>query len=138
MHGERDRYLPILPNSYNVYFSDELDRAIYARLAVRVIRTFSSDTSHASCVWTLSDLHSSIALMLLQASDNILYRPRELRMRIVALVGYDYVITWKHEYEFIWRRRWMAATWLFIINRYTLLASVILQAIPKRNQVSSQ
>ncbi|KAJ3522453.1 hypothetical protein NM688_g8871 [Phlebia brevispora] len=48
----------------------------------------------------------------------------------VVAVCYDFLITLRHEYEFIWHRKWSAATWLFLANRYTLLASVIEQAAP--------
>ncbi|KAJ3536622.1 hypothetical protein NM688_g6812 [Phlebia brevispora] len=48
----------------------------------------------------------------------------------LTFVCYEYLITFKYEYEFLWRRKWSAATWLFIANRYLLWASIIEQAAP--------
>ncbi|KAJ3553075.1 hypothetical protein NM688_g3812 [Phlebia brevispora] len=48
----------------------------------------------------------------------------------LALAAYEHVITLESEYEFVWRRKWTVATWLFIANRYTLLACVIFQSAP--------
>ena len=38
-----------------------------------------------------------------------------------ALVFYEYVITLQDEIDMIWRRRWNAATVLFVVNRYLML-----------------
>ena len=38
-----------------------------------------------------------------------------------ALVFYEYVITLQEEVETIWRRRWNAATVLFMVNRYLMV-----------------
>ncbi|KAJ3550510.1 hypothetical protein NM688_g5064 [Phlebia brevispora] len=48
----------------------------------------------------------------------------------LTLVCHEFIITFEYEYEFLWRRKWTAATWLFIVNRYLLLASIIPQATP--------
>ncbi|KAJ3552740.1 hypothetical protein NM688_g3994 [Phlebia brevispora] len=48
----------------------------------------------------------------------------------VALAAYEYMITFQHEYEFLSQRRWTAATWLFVANRYMLLASTLTKTIP--------
>ncbi|KAJ3536623.1 hypothetical protein NM688_g6811 [Phlebia brevispora] len=48
----------------------------------------------------------------------------------LALVCYEFIITYEHEYKFLWKRKWTAATWLFIANRYMLLASTIPQDVP--------
>ena len=34
---------------------------------------------------------------------------------------YDYVLTFSSEVQFIWRRKWSAATVLFVMNRYAIL-----------------
>ena len=47
-----------------------------------------------------------------------------------ALVCYEYFITVNDEIDILWRRKWTFATWLFILNRYLLLATVIIQASP--------
>ncbi|KAJ3557931.1 hypothetical protein NM688_g1207 [Phlebia brevispora] len=54
----------------------------------------------------------------------------------LALASYEHMITFRHECEFLWRRRWTAGTWLFIANRYTLLASIIAQVVPFSSQIS--
>ncbi|KAJ3558742.1 hypothetical protein NM688_g742 [Phlebia brevispora] len=54
----------------------------------------------------------------------------------LALAAYEHIITFKYEHEFLWRRKWTAATWLFIANRYALLISIVIQSIPYNAQVS--
>ncbi|KAJ3536879.1 hypothetical protein NM688_g6776 [Phlebia brevispora] len=48
----------------------------------------------------------------------------------LTVVAYEYVITLRHEYEFVWRRKWTGATWLFLANRYTLLAVCFIISVP--------
>ncbi|KAJ3553074.1 hypothetical protein NM688_g3811 [Phlebia brevispora] len=48
----------------------------------------------------------------------------------LASAVYEHAITLEFEYEFLWQRKWTAATWLFIANRYSLLACVISQSAP--------
>ncbi|KAJ3538254.1 hypothetical protein NM688_g6546 [Phlebia brevispora] len=55
-----------------------------------------------------------------------------------AFVCYELAITFEYEYEFLWRRRRTVATWLFIANRYSMLASVIVMIIPMHAKVSRQ
>ncbi|KAJ3551468.1 hypothetical protein NM688_g4687 [Phlebia brevispora] len=38
-------------------------------------------------------------------------------MATLTLIGYEFVITFRYEYEFIWQRRWSGATWIFLANR---------------------
>ncbi|KAJ3554759.1 hypothetical protein NM688_g2940 [Phlebia brevispora] len=47
----------------------------------------------------------------------------------LAFVCYEYLITLKYEYEFLWRRKWTGSTWLFLANRYVLLAVIILTQV---------
>ncbi|KAJ3553151.1 hypothetical protein NM688_g3768 [Phlebia brevispora] len=54
----------------------------------------------------------------------------------LTFVAYEHIITFQYEHEFVWRREWTAATWLFIANRYLLLASVIAQAAPSSYRVT--
>ncbi|KAJ3551549.1 hypothetical protein NM688_g4635 [Phlebia brevispora] len=49
---------------------------------------------------------------------------------VLTFVCYEFVITLEYEFEFLWQRQWTAATWLFIANRYLLLAATIPQATP--------
>ncbi|KAJ3554683.1 hypothetical protein NM688_g2980 [Phlebia brevispora] len=53
----------------------------------------------------------------------------------LGLAAYEYMITLEHEYEFVWRRKWTPATWLFVTNRYILLTSIALQAMRVSAQV---
>lgn len=62
---------------------------------------------------------------------------RVLSRIILALVFYEYLITFKYQVDFIWRRKWSAATWIFVINQYILLANVISGVIPYNAQVSN-
>ncbi|KAJ3558484.1 hypothetical protein NM688_g903 [Phlebia brevispora] len=48
----------------------------------------------------------------------------------ISLVCYDFLLTFEYEYEFLWRRKWTGATWLFIVNRYLMLAATIAQSVP--------
>ncbi len=45
---------------------------------------------------------------------------------ILALVAFDYVITMDQEVNMVWRKKWTAATWLFITNRYLLVLVMVL------------
>ncbi|KAJ3553152.1 hypothetical protein NM688_g3769 [Phlebia brevispora] len=54
----------------------------------------------------------------------------------LTFVTYEFLITSGYEYEFLWRRKWTAATWLFVTNRYLLLASIIVQIVPFTPQVN--
>ena len=49
---------------------------------------------------------------------------------LIALVVYDYILTISQEATVVWRRKWTGATVIFLSNRYLLLASIILQALP--------
>ncbi|KAJ3557930.1 hypothetical protein NM688_g1208 [Phlebia brevispora] len=53
----------------------------------------------------------------------------------LALAAYEHIITLQNECEFLLRRRWTAATWLLIANRYTLLGNLIAQSVPYSAQV---
>ncbi|KAJ3551552.1 hypothetical protein NM688_g4638 [Phlebia brevispora] len=48
----------------------------------------------------------------------------------LAFVSYEYLITLRHEYEFLRMRKWTAATWLFLANRYLMLIVMIVQVLP--------
>ncbi|KAJ3552739.1 hypothetical protein NM688_g3995 [Phlebia brevispora] len=52
----------------------------------------------------------------------------------LALAAYEHIVTFRHEYEFLCQRKWSAATWLLIVNRYTMLAAIIVQATPRSAQ----
>lgn len=55
---------------------------------------------------------------------------------MTALVCFEHLITLKYEIDFLWRRKWTATTWIFIFNRYLLLANVVSLNIPIDAQVS--
>ncbi|KAJ3551550.1 hypothetical protein NM688_g4637 [Phlebia brevispora] len=55
----------------------------------------------------------------------------------LALVCYEFVITIGYEYESLWERNWTASTWLFVGNRYVLLAATIAEAILSCTQASN-
>ncbi|KAJ3552007.1 hypothetical protein NM688_g4385 [Phlebia brevispora] len=53
----------------------------------------------------------------------------------LALACYEYFLTLEHEWDFLWNRKWTVATWLFLANRYVMLAEVALVNAPFTSQV---
>ncbi|KAJ3556414.1 hypothetical protein NM688_g2043 [Phlebia brevispora] len=49
---------------------------------------------------------------------------------LLAIVCYEFIITFRHEYELVWQKKWTGATWMFLANRYLMLASVIIDKSP--------
>ncbi|KAJ3540512.1 hypothetical protein NM688_g6218 [Phlebia brevispora] len=45
-------------------------------------------------------------------------------------LAYEFIITLPSEYDFVWRRKWTGATWLFLANRYALLAVIVEATVP--------
>lgn len=39
----------------------------------------------------------------------------------VALLFYDYILTFRYEVRFVWGRKFSAATALFLVNRYFII-----------------
>ncbi|THH00151.1 hypothetical protein EW026_g2343 [Hermanssonia centrifuga] len=56
---------------------------------------------------------------------------------VTALVTYEYVITIHNEITMVWRKKWTIATWLFILNRYLLIAYTLLTVVPYSAQFSN-
>ncbi|KAJ3520932.1 hypothetical protein NM688_g9089 [Phlebia brevispora] len=48
----------------------------------------------------------------------------------LTVVCYEALITFRYEYEFIWQRKWTFATWIFLMNRYLILANMITDLMP--------
>lgn len=59
-----------------------------------------------------------------------------LTCNTTALVAYEHLITLKYEVNFLCGRKWSAATWIFVMNRYLLLAYVSFSSAPFSPQVS--
>ncbi|KAJ3556853.1 hypothetical protein NM688_g1795 [Phlebia brevispora] len=76
----------------------------------------------------------TVLSLLLSASGVPVTPLRLLKAFIAALAAYEYLVTLEYEYEFGWRRKWTASTWLFIVNRYMLLVNVIASAVPDSAQ----
>ncbi len=55
----------------------------------------------------------------------------------IALVVYEHLVTLRFEKELLWRRNWSAATWIFVFNRYLLLADVLFLIVPFGSQASA-
>lgn len=55
-----------------------------------------------------------------------------------ALVLYEYLLTVPAEVRLVWRKRWRGLTVLFILNRYTMIASAIFLVAPYTNKVCLQ
>ena len=47
-----------------------------------------------------------------------------------AVAAYDYAITIGDELDFVWQGRRGIATWLFFLNRFAMLAQIILSNLP--------
>lgn len=47
-----------------------------------------------------------------------------------ALTFYEYVITFKHEVEIVWRKRFTVASYLLLSTRWTLLVGGIMLTLP--------
>ncbi|KAF7800342.1 hypothetical protein EIP86_011592 [Pleurotus ostreatoroseus] len=55
---------------------------------------------------------------------------------LVALVAFDYVITIDQEVNMVWKKKWTAATWLFMTNRYLLVSVMVLANVHATAQTS--
>ncbi|THG94529.1 hypothetical protein EW026_g6961 [Hermanssonia centrifuga] len=53
---------------------------------------------------------------------------------MAALVTYEYILTMNQEVAMIWKRKWTFATWLFIMNRYIMIALAIWDISPETAQ----
>ena len=56
-------------------------------------------------------------------------------MYATALVFYEFIITLKYEVDFVWKKRWSTATWIFVSNRYLMLVNVVSFLVPFSPQV---
>ena len=54
----------------------------------------------------------------------------------IALATYEYLITMKDEHMMLRERRWSAATWLYLFNRYVMLGLAVKQVAPYTAEVS--
>ncbi|KAF8480582.1 hypothetical protein JB92DRAFT_1761020 [Gautieria morchelliformis] len=56
----------------------------------------------------------------------IAYTPRKyVAVAALAMLTYDYALTFDDEFEFVWKRRWSLGKILFIFNRYFGLLSLL-------------
>lgn len=58
-------------------------------------------------------------------------------LSILALVCFEHLITFKYEIDFLRKRKWSTAIWIFFINRYQLIATVVVSVTPSSAQVGS-
>ncbi|KAJ3540693.1 hypothetical protein NM688_g6191 [Phlebia brevispora] len=68
------------------------------------------------------------SVIVAEFQANLIYNYADIA--VLTLAGYEYFIGFKHEYDFLWQRKWTAVTWLFLANRYLLLFDVIAQNVP--------
>ncbi|KAJ3558448.1 hypothetical protein NM688_g925 [Phlebia brevispora] len=59
-----------------------------------------------------------------------------LLIAALTLFVYESLITFEHEIGIVWQRKWTPATWLFLANRYLMLASLVTQVAPPIGQMS--
>ncbi|KAJ3553447.1 hypothetical protein NM688_g3609 [Phlebia brevispora] len=48
----------------------------------------------------------------------------------LTLVCYEFVITFRREYELVWTRKWTAARWLLLSSRYLVLVCILVSIVP--------
>ncbi|KAJ3559722.1 hypothetical protein NM688_g173 [Phlebia brevispora] len=48
----------------------------------------------------------------------------------LSIVCYEFISTWRHEHTVLWGQKWTGATWLFLANRYSIVAAIIVQVSP--------
>ncbi|PSR89006.1 hypothetical protein PHLCEN_2v4968, partial [Hermanssonia centrifuga] len=53
---------------------------------------------------------------------------------MTALAAYEYILTVNQEVAMIWRRKWTLVTWLFVTNRYIMIAVIIWGVSPDTAQ----
>lgn len=51
-------------------------------------------------------------------------------LSLTVLLLFDYVIALSQEVDTIWRRKWTAATWLYVLTRYGTVLDKIVLNIP--------
>ena len=51
-----------------------------------------------------------------------------------AIVVFDYLLTFSDELVFFWRKKGGVASWLFFINRYSLLLALVVNNLPSYGQ----
>ncbi|KAF8548553.1 hypothetical protein OG21DRAFT_1516190 [Imleria badia] len=61
----------------------------------------------------------------LQSALISLQQNNYLTLSIIAAVGYDYVLTFSNEIEYIWSKPWTWVSTLFILVRYSGLCSIM-------------
>ena len=61
--------------------------------------------------------------------------PLMRRALLLALLGYDFVLTLSDEVELIWRRKFSVASVIFVLNRATALLTCALLSMAISNPV---
>ena len=56
-------------------------------------------------------------------------RANELRTPCVALIFYEHMLTFGDEVEMFWKRKFTGATAMFLLNRYLILISYVLELV---------
>ncbi|KAJ3553409.1 hypothetical protein NM688_g3628 [Phlebia brevispora] len=57
-------------------------------------------------------------------------------MAALTIVCYEFIATFRYECELVWTRKWTGATWLFLVNRYSMLVTVIVEISPSSAEMS--
>lgn len=89
---------------------------------------------HLSCIslafaytaYACAGLHNAIC------SKSILFTEQGV---LLALVSYEYILTWQDEVGFVWQRKWSGSSVLFMVNRYLMIVNVVVLVSPVTNQV---
>ena len=57
-------------------------------------------------------------------------------MSLSPAVGvYEWIVTLDQERNIVWGKKWSYGTWLFVVTRYTMLATAIYQQAPTTAKV---
>ncbi|KAJ3556412.1 hypothetical protein NM688_g2041 [Phlebia brevispora] len=95
------------------YYASELD----ASLALGTNRSISLAWRYIYGIWRIGKMSTtaSDAEIISKHKANLTYNYSATA--VLAIVCYEFVLTFRHEYKLVWKRRWTGATWLFLANR---------------------
>lgn len=122
----------MLPNT----MSSESDASIAGALSTLCVFSVIPSEILALTSIQVSSVTTGPVLRQVKTSSSQSQHVLTLRMCLTALVVYDYIITLKYEVDLLWRKKWSAAAWIFLLNRYLLLAYAISAVTPWGPQVS--
>ncbi|KAJ3544281.1 hypothetical protein NM688_g5762 [Phlebia brevispora] len=92
-------------------------------------------TTHRPCIYQAKKMPTVASPEAAALQINLL-NDRSVNASI-ALVFWEYLITMRYEWDFLSAHRWTAVTWVFLINRYLMLATAIVKGPIYNSQTPS-